>query len=223
MVHADTVIFAVGQFPETGFMQEMGVELSGKGGIEICPETGATNVEGVFAGGDGAGGRAFVADAIASGKMGALAILCFLEGKDVRDEFQKHRIGAGPSFSFQRVMEPGSDGADLRKVVSFDGINTLCFPHAERNRSPEFMAMEERVRTFGEVTSGLAPKPMAEEISRCFKCGMCTRCDLCFLLCPDVSIQKVGRGYDVRTEYCKGCSVCASTCPRHVIEMGSGR
>jgi len=40
------------------------------------------------------------------------------------------------------------------------------------------------------------------------------------LLCPDISIVRLGEeGYGVRTDFCKGCGVCATTCPRHVIEM----
>jgi Pyruvate/2-oxoacid:ferredoxin oxidoreductase delta subunit len=71
------------------------------------------------------------------------------------------------------------------------------------------------------VTGGLDPGRMEAEISRCFKCGTCTECDLCYLLCPDISITREQEGgYGVKTDYCKGCGICAVTCPRHVIEMG---
>ena len=64
----------------------------------------------------------------------------------------------------------------------------------------------------------------SEKILKCFQCGTCSQCDLCFLLCPDVSIAKDGKnGYLVKTDYCKGCSICATTCPRHVIEMEDSR
>ena len=76
--------------------------MSKAGVIEVSPAT-RRPTSGVFAGGDGAGTKAFVADAIASGKMGALAIRCYLEGKDDGEEFEHHRIGNRPSFSFQHV------------------------------------------------------------------------------------------------------------------------
>ena len=77
---------------------------------------------------------------------------------------------------------------------------------------------------FAEVAGGLTRKKAEAEISRCFKCGTCTACDLCFLLCPDISILKAREGgYDVKSDYCKGCGVCASACPRHVIGMEGGR
>jgi len=67
----DTVIAALGQTPETGFVKELGLSLSKGGMIKINPKTGATNIEGVFAGGDVASGPAFVIDAIAAGKKAA--------------------------------------------------------------------------------------------------------------------------------------------------------
>jgi NADPH-dependent glutamate synthase beta subunit-like oxidoreductase len=220
IVPADTVITAVGQVPEVEFVRELGLSLSQRGMIEISPENTMTPVEGVFAGGDCAGGKAFVADAIASGKLGAFAISCFLEGKDMKREFQNHRIGTRPSFSFQHFMDPEKDPVDLKGVVPFDQINTLCFPHHARNNNPDPLEPDESIKTFKEVASGLAPARMEDEISRCFKCGTCTQCDLCFLLCPDISIMKDdASGYRVKEDYCKGCSICASTCPRHVIEM----
>ncbi|MCD6362518.1 MAG: 4Fe-4S binding protein [Synergistetes bacterium] len=48
----------------------------------------------------------------------------------------------------------------------------------------------------------------------------CIHCHLCWLHCPDGSIlveneKMVGISYD----YCKGCGICASICPKKAIEM----
>lgn len=224
IIPIDTVIAAVGQVPEAAFVQEVGCSVKKTGVIEISPETAATTVEGVFAGGDGVGGKAFVADAIAGGKLGALAVYCFLEGKDMSQEFQKHQIGNQGSFSFQHFMGSGTYPVDLKKTVPFDKINTLCFPYGSRHNNPEALTPEEGLKTFAEVTDGVSPARMEEEIFRCFKCGTCTQCDLCFLICPDLSIRKAGKdGYSLRGEYCKGCGICVSTCPGQVIEMGDDR
>ena len=219
----DTVIAAVGQAPEADFLASSGVATTHRGMIEAS-DTGATGIPGVFAGGDAAGGRAFVADAIGRGKMGALSILCFLEGRDVGAELERLRIGSGPSFSFQRLLEAGRRGADLSDIVTYDRLNTICIPFAKRNKNPERLVSAKAPTTFEEAVKGLPPDRMEAEVSRCFKCGTCTGCDLCFLLCPDVSIVKAKEGgYDVRTDYCKGCGMCASACPRQVIGMGGGR
>jgi NADPH-dependent glutamate synthase beta subunit-like oxidoreductase/Pyruvate/2-oxoacid:ferredoxin oxidoreductase delta subunit len=221
VVPADTVIIAVGQTPDAGFLRESGVALNEKGFIETSAGASATSMEGVFAGGDGAAVKGFAADAIASGKMGALAILCFFEGRDVKKELRKHFIGHGPSFSFHHLIDPEDNRIDLKNIVTYDRLNTICVPHASRNQNPERPGAKQRPGAFREVSSALTPGLMEAEVSRCFNCGTCTRCDLCFLLCPDISITRLGEeGYTVRTDYCKGCGVCATTCPRHVIEMG---
>ncbi len=190
--------------------------------IQISSETTATSVDGVFAGGDGAGTKAFVADAIASGKLGALAVYCYFEGKDVKKELKNHQIGNQQSFSFQHFLNPKHYPVDLKKVVPYEKINTLCFPHGVRHNNPESVPPKEAVKTFREGTSGIEASRMPFEIYRCFKCGTCTHCDLCFLLCPDISIIKGTDGYTIKTDFCKGCGQCATTCPRNVIEMVEG-
>jgi NADPH-dependent glutamate synthase beta subunit-like oxidoreductase/Pyruvate/2-oxoacid:ferredoxin oxidoreductase delta subunit len=223
MLPIDTVIAAVGQVPEVQFAQDIGISVSKKGVIEIAPETAATNIEGVFAGGDGAGTMAFVADAVASGKVGALAVFCFLEGKDIKQEFRDHQIENQAPFSFQQVIGPEKYPVDLKKIVPYEKINTLCFAHAVRNNNPEQPLSQESVKNFHEATGGIDLSRMQTEITRCFKCGTCTHCDLCFLLCPDISIVKNGHdGYVIKEDYCKGCSVCASSCPRNVLEITGG-
>ncbi len=221
VVPADMVIVAVGQTPEADFLRESGVIINERGFIETSAGTSATSMQGVFAGGDGAAAKGFVADAIASGKMGALAIHCFFGGKDVKKELEEHSIGHGPSFSFHHLIDPEDKRIDLKNIVTYDRLNTICVPHAPRNQNPEKLGAKQRLSSFREVSSGLPPGLMEAEVSRCFNCGTCTRCDLCFLLCPDISIMRLGEeGYRVRTDFCKGCGVCATTCPRHVIEMG---
>lgn len=213
-IPADTVIAAVGQVPETAFLSGSGVTVD-RQGLICASSSGSTGVKGVFAGGDAAGGRAFVADAIADGKKGALAIRCYLEGKDVNDEYERRRIGQGSSFSF----EP-KNGADLTGIVTFDKLNTICVPYAVRNNNPS-PSNKDTTGTFDEVIGGLDRTQAEKEIVRCMACGTCTQCDLCFLICPDISVVKAQTGYSVKADYCKGCGVCASTCPRHAIAMGS--
>jgi NADPH-dependent glutamate synthase beta subunit-like oxidoreductase/Pyruvate/2-oxoacid:ferredoxin oxidoreductase delta subunit len=223
MVPIDTVIAAVGQIPEVQFTQDIGISVSKKGIIEISPETAATNIEGVFAGGDGAGTNAFVADAIASGKVGALAVFCFLEGREMKQELRDHQVGDGAPFSFQQVIGLEEYPVDLKKIVPYEKINTLCFAHAVRNNNPEEPLAQESSKNFHEATGGIDLARMSAEITRCFKCGTCTHCDLCFLLCPDISLVKNGHdGYAIREDYCKGCGVCASSCPRNVLEITGG-
>jgi Pyruvate/2-oxoacid:ferredoxin oxidoreductase delta subunit len=190
----------------------------------VTDRLGRTDIPRVFAGGDSIGCRAFVADAIASGKMGAFAIACFFEGKEAEREFQDHQIGDAQGFSFHHFLNiPLEKPVDLRKVVTFDQINTLFFRESARNR-PEQIDIAIRKKTFKEVTRGLKSSKMEDETSRCFKCGTCIDCEHCLDFCPDISILKndglLGL-YSFDEDHCKGCGMCYVACPRHVIEMGS--
>jgi NADPH-dependent glutamate synthase beta subunit-like oxidoreductase/Pyruvate/2-oxoacid:ferredoxin oxidoreductase delta subunit len=208
----DTVIAAVGQAPDSAFVAEIGATLSDSGIIDVRSST-ETAIRGVFAGGDCTGTKAYVADAIASGKKAALAILCYLEGKDEAYEYEKRRIGTKSSFSLG-----SAESIELKDIVTSDKLNTICFPYVDRTDNPS--SVDAGPESFTETTRGLDSAEIEKEMARCFKCGTCTECDLCFLLCPDVSVTKADKGYSVSADYCKGCGVCASTCPRHAISMG---
>jgi 2-oxoacid:acceptor oxidoreductase delta subunit (pyruvate/2-ketoisovalerate family) len=215
---AEKIIMAIGQGMEPFHLSHW-IEIKGDR-IHIDP-FGRTTLPKVFAGGDSVGEKAFVADAIASGKMGALSITCFLEGRDVEEVFQGLQIGSGSAFSFQRFIEnPEKNSPDLKKVASSDHVNTLFFPPSTRNH-PHRMDPEKRKETFAEVTSGYEPGGFAEEIRRCFNCGTCIDCKNCIDFCPDISVMKDAefRLYGFDYDYCKGCGICSVACPRNVIDM----
>ncbi|MCP3684912.1 MAG: pyruvate synthase [bacterium] len=44
----------------------------------------------------------------------------------------------------------------------------------------------------------------------------CTKCMTCWMNCPDNAIAKDLR---INYDYCKGCGICAATCPVKAIEM----
>jgi NADPH-dependent glutamate synthase beta subunit-like oxidoreductase len=215
---ADKVIVAIGQAWEPVPLPP-GIEV--REGRLVTDPFGKTARQGFFAGGDAIGARGFVADAIASGKMGALAIACLLDGKDVASEFSAHQIGKGTAFSFQNLLDPSvKDGTDLKKVVSFEEVNTLFFPKSDRKQAGKAIPSA-RKKTFAEVTRGLTPSMAKAESSRCFNCGTCVDCEVCMDFCPDLSVlrNETPGGYGFDPDYCKGCGVCLTACPRHVIEM----
>jgi Pyruvate/2-oxoacid:ferredoxin oxidoreductase delta subunit len=214
------VIVAIGQTIESLHLPE-GIEM--RYGRIVSDRFGRTSLPKVFAGGDVAGRKAFVADAIASGKMGAFAIHCLIEGKKIEKEFELCQIGTGENFSFQYLIEGrGNNLMDLKRVVSFEQINTLFFREGVRN-DPVPLEPEIRKKGFEEVLPGLDSPRMEEEISRCFKCGTCIDCENCVDFCPDVSIFKesVSGFYRFDEDHCKGCGICFVACPRNAIELVS--
>jgi 2-oxoacid:acceptor oxidoreductase delta subunit (pyruvate/2-ketoisovalerate family) len=55
----------------------------------------------------------------------------------------------------------------------------------------------------------------------CFATVLCSYCDVCRLLCPDLCITRdaaTGR-IVIDLDYCKGCGLCAHYCPKGAIRM----
>ncbi|MEE8542215.1 MAG: FAD-dependent oxidoreductase [Desulfobacterales bacterium] len=217
-LRADRIIVAVGQELDT---RNFPADLQLDRGLISVASGGKTSLPQVFAGGDAAGTKTFVADAIASGKKAALAISCYLENQDFETEFRTHQIAHSQTFSFSHFLEKSkADVSDLNTVVAFDQLNTLFFSKGSRN-DPDKLGPETRPKTFDEVTQGLDPTKMAAESARCFKCGTCIDCENCLDFCPDMSIIKDAQAghYDFEADFCKGCGICAVACPRKIIEM----
>ena len=214
----DKIIVATGQCMNS---DNLPPSIKIRQGRILTDRFGRTSLPKFFSGGDAIRGKAFVANAIAGGKMGAFAISCFFEGRDIEIEFQRYQIGDSQIYSFPHFIGGlEKDTIHLKTVVSFDQINTLFFSKNARN-NPDKLEPEMRKKTFEEVTRSLKQAGMEEEISRCFHCGTCIDCEICLDFCPDISIikdKKLGiYGFD--SDYCKGCGVCSVACPRNVIEM----
>jgi NADH-quinone oxidoreductase subunit F len=71
-IKADTIISAIGQRVDPKGLK--GFDTNRDGTIRVDPETGATRMKGVFAGGDAVTGPGWAIDAIAAGKKGAISI-----------------------------------------------------------------------------------------------------------------------------------------------------
>lgn len=83
VIPADTVVVAIGQGPNPLLLETIrGLELNRRGYIVADPETGATSLRGVFAGGDIVTGAATVISAMGAGKRAARAIDRFFKNPD---------------------------------------------------------------------------------------------------------------------------------------------
>jgi len=93
----DMVVMAAGQQPRSELLEAIdGLELNG-GTLVVDPETGATSVKGLFAGGDCISNGAEVVDAVQQGKIAAAGICRFLEPGGERGDAGKPRAAAGPA------------------------------------------------------------------------------------------------------------------------------
>jgi NADPH-dependent glutamate synthase beta subunit-like oxidoreductase len=192
---ADTVILALGQDTDTGFLRQVpGVEFQRDGTVQVSA-TMMTGCPGVFAGGDMVPAERTVTVGVGHGKKAARNIDAWLRGTTTANA-------------------PKHDG------VSFTDLNLWYFGDAARRRQPE-AAPRERVAGFEEVVGGLSEREATYEARRCLSCGNCCECDGCLGACPEDAVIKLGPGHRYEFDYdrCTGCGACFEQCPVHSIEM----
>lgn len=192
---ADTVILAVGQEADTGFLKEIPGMTFDNDVVRVDPITLMTDVEGIFAGGDMVPSERTVTIGVGHGKRAARCIDKWLN-QDRTPRPAKHPI------------------------VHLDDMNLWYFGGHTRRQQQE-QAPEERIGDFGEIVSGLTPAEAAFEAHRCLSCGNCFECDGCLGACPEDAVIKLGPGNRYRFDYerCTGCATCFEQCPVHAIEM----
>jgi len=154
-LEADTVIVTIGQGIEA--MAPLAV---GPGGRIVADRaTLATNVPGIFAGGDAATGPASLVDAMAQGHRAAVSIDGFLRGT------------AG-----QETSALADKNEELAPTPETDA------PRVERRKMKQASA-EDRVRSFAEIDLGYSYEDAVAEAKRCLACGLCSECGQCVKAC----------------------------------------
>ncbi len=194
-IEADSLVLALGQNVDQSILTNLpGVTLNRDGVVEVGADM-ATAFAGVFAGGDMVPAERTVTVAVGHGKKAARNIDAYLRGETYRPP-------------------PKSDLAD------FETLNTWYYTDAEQKLQPVLDAARRR-STFEEVHTGLDADSALFEARRCLSCGNCFECDNCYGICPDNAITKLGVGkrFEFKYDYCKGCGMCAAECPCGAIAM----
>ncbi len=189
-LRVDAIIPSIGQDADIARWQSL---LESDGRVVKTGQRWQTSTPGIFAGGDVASMDRFVTEAIGMGKQAAVEIGRYL--------------GQLTSDSTVNTPETG-----------FSDINTHYFPAAERSRQVNLEAPD-RLQHFDEVQQPLGEDSALAEACRCFSCGSCIYCDNCYLYCPDMAITKLHRGYELKSDYCKGCGLCVAECPTGSVVM----
>jgi 2-oxoacid:acceptor oxidoreductase delta subunit (pyruvate/2-ketoisovalerate family) len=216
LIEADGVIVAAGEEIEVSFLPK---RMERREGIVLTQRDGSTGIKGVFAGGDLTSNQRTVAHAIGSGKKAALAIDCYLNGKNTEEAIHQILIGEGPSISIFRHLHPEARPMNPH-VVTFEELNMDYF-ELSRRRMELKGQVKKRVKGFGEVVSTFTEGVALEEAERCFSCGTCNECENCYVFCPDASIIRKEQifPHEVDYDFCKGCGICFSECPRGAISL----
>ncbi len=151
-VEADTVIAAVGQAPDLSFLPpDSALERTRWERLVVDENRLATNLPGVFAGGDFVSGPGMVIDAIAAGRRAAIAIEKYLRGDTSRVEIYD--------------LKPSA----IEEVISKEEEETW-----EPQFRPEMtrLPIEERKRSFKETELGFSEEKAGQEAKRCLRCDL---------------------------------------------------
>ncbi|WP_159807219.1 [FeFe] hydrogenase, group A [Cellulomonas citrea] len=158
---ADTIIGAIGQSTDTGFLyNDLPVRLNTWGDIGIDGLTMQTSEPKIFSGGDCVTGPATVIQAVAAGRRAAEAIDEFVERGYVRPSHEDYSCSRGSLEDLPRA--------------EFEELPSLA--RAVMNE----LGLDERLDGFPEVETGLTAQQARAEAARCLECG-CSKQDTCML------------------------------------------
>jgi len=156
----DNCFAAIGQFPDLGCLEEGSeigpkIDLTRWRSILVDEDTMATNIEGVFSGGDVQRGAATVVEAICDGRRAAGGINLYLQDLPVAP----HTIKEGAP-----VVHPGDE---VLNAADVDQVHR----DTERAKMRE-LTVAERRGNFDEVELGLLEEVALKESQRCLDCGL---------------------------------------------------
>ena len=217
LIICDQVITALGEDPDYSVFPDSALV----DGELVVDWFGRTKHEKIFASGDVCLVNRTVVDAGGGGKRAAIAIDRYLRGE--KGDVQIIRIGPDGNVSFRHYTGEGGAHVSLpsEKVAIFEQLNMDHFFHMRRTALFE-LKVDERIKGFKGVAQTLSEQEAFYESTRCFHCGVCTECDNCYAFCPDVAITHSNGGgepYVINYDYCKGCGICVTECPRNSMTM----
>ena len=145
MVPCGTVIIAIGERVDSGFIKNVGIDTNEDGTVKVDRSTMQTVSPKFYAGGDLVMGPATAVEAMAQGKMAAEAIDEALTGEKRFDTlFKKFK------YKNEVPLEPCPEG----------------------RRHPKTLSVASRKRNFKEVSLGLCWDDVKTETTRCLRCDV---------------------------------------------------
>lgn len=172
----DTVIMAVSQSPELGFLKKDLPILTTKWNtLKVNPETLETDIKGVFAGGDVVRGPNSVITAMSDGKRAAEAIDKYIKGDPLKN-FTTQRCKPIPKRD--ENSRPHSYAPKFKDT-----------PKKNRVQMKELNPQTRGTR-FDEVELGFTEEEAREEAARCLNCGICIECHVCERICEANAIDQ---------------------------------
>jgi NADPH-dependent glutamate synthase beta subunit-like oxidoreductase/coenzyme F420-reducing hydrogenase delta subunit/Pyruvate/2-oxoacid:ferredoxin oxidoreductase delta subunit len=172
IIPADTIIPAISEEPDLAFLgADHGLELTRWNTIVADDITQATDIPGIFAGGDVTTGPLSIIDAVAMGHRAAVSIERYLAGLPLNEE--------APRLAPTEVE---------LKIPLEDQPAILSKGLPER-------PIDERIDDFNEIYLPYSETEAIAEAARCLRCGPCNECLTCVPSCKnEISIMTAGNG-----------------------------
>ena len=160
IIEADVIIPAISQEPDLSFLpKDHNIDISRWRTFTTNENTMATNIPGVFAGGDAVTGPNTVINAIAQGHVAAKSIERFINEEKVEQ----------------------SDGK-TKPIETEIKIDLKNQPKIKRSEIP-MQKVSERKHSFKEVEYCFDEATAIAEAQRCLRCGPCDECYICLSDC----------------------------------------
>ena len=154
---ADTVIVTIGQGIDAA---SLAVALGAGGRIVADRLSSATNIPGIFAGGDAVLGPASMVDAMAHGHQAAQAIMAYLRGSEL----------------------PAAAVAQVAEAEEFAPNPNPAVPRQPSLKMPQ-ASVSQRTGGFHIIDLGYSEADAVAEAKRCLACGLCSECMQCVKAC----------------------------------------
>lgn len=206
-LECSSVIAAIGQRVITGYLDDLGVEITKRGTIRVNPETLMTTRPGIFAAGDCQSGADIAVRAAAAGRKAAYSVNQYLAGEKVTGEPVLFNSSMGSLDEVPAELFEGKEKAARVKMPVLD--------------------RETRESSFDEIETGFSEADARAEAERCLRCGCdkahdCRLRDYATRYGADAHLFRgERRGYsrdesheDIRLETgkCISCGSCVRAC-----------
>jgi NADPH-dependent glutamate synthase beta subunit-like oxidoreductase/ferredoxin len=239
-IPCDTVILAIGQIADLSFLgADHGLKTTPQQTIVVDPDTLATNVPGIYAGGDVAFGPRIIISAVGDGRRAAKAIDTYLTGRT--DAPQRYVVRVFPTFGYAHPFARGD-----YETISRRRVPVLPIERRQPREEVELCLTESEATTEGKRCLHCWVNTIFDSSrvqgTECIQCGGCV--DVCPEECIDlaslirVSAQspealallpngepatvfraREGAALIKDETKCIRCGLCARRCPASVITM----
>lgn len=166
-VAIDTIIVAIGQRADLNFTGNLKQLTGSNGRLVVDPDTLATPVPWVFAGGDVVTGPSLIVKAAGQGKRAAFYMDRYLRGEELK----------GAEFDYRLAV------VDKEEVLARQKSYTTLTPVELKE------VIKKNPTDFAEVELPLSEEEVRYSTSRCLDCGVCSQCQQCVANCPGKAID----------------------------------